>query len=82
MIFISKASVYFSLKHPEDQRNCEEIKRNLDSIPGVISVSISRDRDRVAVDYDTTGTGPDRLRNKLGECGCSIEAEHWQEHKM
>jgi copper chaperone CopZ len=82
VIFLSKASIYFSLKHREDQRDCEEIKRRLDSIPGVLSVSIGRDRDRVAVDYDTTGTGPDQLRGKLDECGCAVESEHWQEHRM
>ncbi|MCI1965226.1 MAG: heavy-metal-associated domain-containing protein [Oscillospiraceae bacterium] len=79
---MSKASIYFSLKHPGDKHDCAEIKQRLDSIPGVLSVSISRDHDRVSVDYDTTGTGPDRLRSKLGDYGYAIASEHWQEHTM
>ncbi len=79
---MSKATVSFGLKHSENRRGCEEIKRRLDSIPGVLSVSIGRGRDRVSVDYDTTGTGPDCLRGRLKECGCDIEAEHCQEHTM
>lgn len=79
---MSKASVYFSLKQPGGPRDRETIKRKLDEIPGVLSVSVGRDNDRVTVDYDTTGTGPDQLRSKLGEWGFYVQTEHWKEHTM
>ena len=80
--FLSKASVYFTLEHPGDKRSCKEIKRRLDLIPGVISVSVSNDRGRVAVDYDTTGTHPDQLRSALTECGCSAKNVQIHQHTM
>ena len=79
---MSKASVYFDLKNPSGPRDCEVIKRQLNKIPGVLSVSINKDQDRVAVDYDTTGTGPDQLRGRLNEFGFEVQTEHWQEHTM
>lgn len=79
---MSKASLYFDLEHPESERGCGEIKRRLGAVPGVLSVSVSRDRGRVAVDYDTTGAEPDRLRGELKGCGCSIAAEHFEDHTM
>ncbi|XOQ43898.1 MAG: Cation transporter [Clostridium sp.] len=79
---MSKASIYFQLEHPEDKRNCKEIKRRLDSVPGVISVSVSRGRETVAVDYDTTGTNPNQLRKELDGCGCTVANEQVQNHTM
>lgn len=79
---MSKASVYFQLERPEDKRNCKEIKRRLDSIPGVLSVSVSRGHETVAVDYDTTGTDPDQLRKELDGCGCAVADEQVQNHTV
>lgn len=77
-----KATLTFDLEHPGEKRDTAEIKRRLGMIPGVTSVSVGRGRDRVAVDYDTTGTGPDELRNRLTACGCRIAAEHGDDHTM
>lgn len=77
-----KASVYFDLESTADQRDSEEIKRRIDRIPGVISVSVSRGRSRVAVDFDTTGTGPEKLRGALKECGCRVSGERIESHTM
>lgn len=79
---MSKASIYFDLEHPGNPNNCKQIKRRLDSVPGVLSVSISKEHDTVAVDYDTTGTGADKLRRELQNCGCAVRSEHIENHVM
>ena len=50
---MSKASVYFTLGDLENKHDSEAIKRELDTLPGVRSVSISDSSNRVAVDFDT-----------------------------
>lgn len=72
----------FDLEQPGGKRDAEQIKRDLDAIPGVFSVSVSRDCGRVTVDYDTTGTGPDELRNRLSSCGCRVAAQRREDHTM
>ena len=46
-------STYFSLEHPASSHDAKELKRELDTLPGVTSVSVSGGR--LAVDYDSTG---------------------------
>ena len=72
----------FDLAQPGGKRDAEEIKRKLGAIPGVNSVSVSRDCGRVAVDYDTTGTGPDELREEMESFGCGIASERREDHTM
>ena len=55
MIVKSKASAYFTLEEISNKHDVKAIKRELDTLPGVLSVSISDDSKRVAVDFDTTG---------------------------
>lgn len=64
VIVMSKASVYFTLGALEDKHNSKAIKRELDTLPGVRSVSISDSSNRVAVDFDTTSC---RRRANAGE---------------
>ena len=72
----------FELEQAGGNRDAEKIKRDLDAIPGVLSVSVSRDCGRVAVDYDTTGPRPDELRDALASCGCGIASERREDHTM
>lgn len=79
---MSKASVYFDLDHLHGTRDAAEVKKQIDKIPGVISVSVNKNSDRVAVDFDTTGTSPNRIREQLGELGFGIVSEKFEEHVM
>lgn len=78
---MSKASAYFTLEKPQGKKGKTEIKRLLDTIPGVLSVSVN-EQGRVAVDYDTTGTGTERIRKVLSNYGCEISSAYSEEHKM
>lgn len=78
---MSKASVYFDLERSCSRKDCDEIKQRLNQIPGVLSVGVNKSG-RVSVDYDTTGTGPDRLRSRLGECGYSAREDRREPHRM
>ena len=69
---MSKASVYFTLGDSSDKHDVKAIKRELDTLPGVLSVSISDGSDHVAVDFDTTGVQSDRIGKQLEKMGYQI----------
>ena len=79
---MSKASVYFTLGNSENQPDVKTIKRELDTLPGVRSVSISGSSNRVAVDFDTTGVQPDRMRKRLEAMGYQVLHSETDEHIM
>lgn len=79
---MAKASLYFDLENLNGKHDAAEIKRRVNTIPGVISVSVSRENGRVAVDYDTTGANRDRIRKKLDEMGLPISDEQFENHIM
>ena len=56
-------STYFSLEHPASSHDAKELKRELDTLPGVTSVSVSGGR--LAVDYDSTGVRREDIRQKV-----------------
>ena len=69
---MSKASVYFTLGDLKDKHDGKAIKRELDTLPGVRSVSISDSSNRVAVDFDTTAVQSDQIRKRLEKMGYEI----------
>lgn len=69
---MSEASIYFTLDNLEDKHDTKAIKRELDTLPGVRSVSISDSSNRIAVDFDTTGVQPDRIRKQLEKMGYQV----------
>ena len=69
---MSQESIYFTLGDLQDSHDRKAIKRELDALPGVRSVSIGCGSDHVAVDYDTTAVSPDRIRKCLEKLGCSV----------
>ena len=79
---MSKASVYFTLGNSENQPDVKTIKRELDTLPGVRSVSISGSSNRVAVDFDTTGVQPDRIRKRLEAMGYQVLHSETDDHIM
>lgn len=67
---MSHESIYFAMR-PLSGHQAKAIKRELDTLPGVTSVSVSQAEGRVAVDYDSTGVRPDAIRRKLEDLGLS-----------
>ena len=64
-------STYFSLEHPASSHDAKELKRELDTLPGVTSVSVSGGR--LAVDYDSTGVRREDIRQKVQSLGLGIQ---------
>ena len=64
-------SAYFSLAGTGSQHDAKLLKRELDRLPGVTSVSIS-DNGCLAVDYDSTGVRQEQIRRKVLELGYQI----------
>ena len=62
-------STYFSLEHPASSHDAKELKRELDTLPGVTSVSGGR----LAVDYDSTGVRREDIRQKVQSLGFGIQ---------
>ncbi|OQB14942.1 MAG: Copper chaperone CopZ [Firmicutes bacterium ADurb.Bin193] len=48
------------------------VKSALDALPGVSLVSVSLDDGTVTVDYDTTGTGLDEIKDAITEAGYEV----------
>lgn len=64
-------STYFSLEDAQDRHDAKLLKRELDTLPGVTSVSIS-DTGCLAVDYDSTGVRQEQIRQKVLDLGYQI----------
>ncbi len=79
---MSKASMYFELENLDGKHDAAKLKRQLDTLPGVISVSVNDDRKRVAVDFDTTGVNQKQIRQQLDGLGFTISGERFEEHVM
>ena len=71
MINMEKESACFTVGGISGKHDVKEIKRGLDTLPGVLSVSVG-DGGRVAVDFDTTGTRRDRIGKQLAEMGYPV----------
>ena len=61
----------FSLEQPADRHAVKQLKRELDTLPGVTSVSVSGGR--LAVDYDSTGVRREDIRQKVQSLGFGIQ---------
>ena len=64
-------STYFSLEHPASSHDAKELKRELDTLPGVTSVSVSGGR--LEVDYDSTGVRREDIQPKVQSLGFGIQ---------
>jgi len=70
---MSKESAYFQIRDIAGKHDTKELKRELDSFQGVLSVSVNTDRNVLAVDYDSTGVTCDRLEKRLEQLGYQVE---------
>jgi len=79
---MSKASAYFVLDSVTDPHDTKQIKKDLDRLPGVLSVSVDNTRSRIAVDYDDTGVKQRQIAQQLIDAGYDITTDNGQKHVM
>ena len=79
---MSKESAYFIIENLNGKHDLKQIKRELDTLRGVISVSVNTDNHRVAVDFDNTGVTHSRIEKNLNKMGYQITADSGEEHIM
>lgn len=79
---MSKASVYFKVENISGAHGTHELKRELDTFHGVISVSVNDKAEKIAVDYDTTGVNKEQLKTRIEELGYDITQVRGVNHIM
>lgn len=77
-----KASAYFRVDDIKGNHGVKELKRELDTLRGVTSVSVSTLSNSIAVDYDTTGENRDVIKKKIEQLGYNILESHTDKHIM
>ena len=61
-----KASAFFTVGGISGKHDVKGVKRELDTLPGVLSITVSNDS-LVSVDFDTTGVQTDHIEKQLAE---------------
>lgn len=79
---MSKQSVYFRLQNADSKKDRKLLKQGLDTIPGVISVSVNDQTGKLAVDYDSTGTSSERIGEQLEKMGYRAQLLAREDHTM
>lgn len=77
-----KASAYFTIDDLGGKHGAKELKRELDTLHGVISVSISEKSHSVAVEYDTTGENCEKIQKKIQDLGYGVLDVKLDQHMM
>lgn len=62
----------FRVEELSGERTARALKRALDTLPGVTSVSISRADECVTIDFDSTGVSRQKIKNKLLDLGFAV----------
>ena len=78
---MSKASAYFTLSGIDGKHDIKEIKRELDTLHGVMSVTVSG-QNVVAVDFDTSGTDVKNISKKIEKLGFKVSDQGFENHIM
>lgn len=73
VIKVAHESVYFNVSKDVGLHDTSLLKRALDSLPGVTSVSIDKGSGRIAVDYDDTGVTRNEIQKKIEILGYPIK---------
>lgn len=71
---MSHSSAYFSVGKIAGKHDSNELKRGLDALPGVMSVSINSAKNQISVDFDDTGVTQNKIQRKLEDLGYHIES--------
>lgn len=77
-----KESAYFKLNDIDGKHDTKELKRELDSFRGVISVSVNKEKNTLAVDYDNSGVNFEQISKRVEKLGYQIESQKSEEHLM
>ena len=77
---MSKMSAYFIVRDAHTKHDAKALKKGLDTLPGVLSVSVDAAHSRIAVDYDSTGVQQRQIAHKLCKLGYDIMEDHRAEH--
>ena len=68
---MTRANACFTVGGISGKHDVKEIKRELDTLPGVLSVTVSNDS-RVSVDFDTTGVQTNKKKKQLTDMGYQV----------
>ena len=68
---MTRANACFTVGGISGKHDVKEIKRELDTLPGILSVTVSNDS-RVSVDFDTTGVQTGRIEKQLTDMGYQV----------
>jgi len=79
---MSKASAYFTVGNVNGKHDVKELKRELDTFAGVISVSVNDRTESIAVDFDTTGVKPEQLKKRIEKLGYQVTDSRFENHIM
>ncbi|OJU08928.1 MAG: hypothetical protein BGN88_13335 [Clostridiales bacterium 43-6] len=79
---MAKESAYFIIENLKGKHSMKDIKQELGSAPGVISVAVNTETHRVAIDFDSTGTDQKQLETALENIGYRITDETLEQHIM
>lgn len=79
---MSKASIYFTVDDVNGKHDVKQLKRELDTFQGVISVSVNDKTESVAVDFDTTGVQQEQLKKRIEKLGYEIIDTRFENHIM
>ena len=72
VIRMSHQSAYFNLDRVDGNHDVKALKKGLDELTGVTSVSINRRSGQLAVDYDSTGVDHAQIQRRIEELGFPV----------
>lgn len=79
---MSKASFYCTVSNVNGKHDTSQIKRELGTISGVMSVSVNDRTEKIAVDFDTTGVQSDQILKQLEKLGYEVVDSKLENHIM
>ena len=79
---LAKESIYFELSEMNNRQDPKAIKKGVDTLQGIISVSVNSTSKKVAVDFDSTGTNGEEITQKIKELGFELQIIDKQKHIM
>lgn len=67
-------SISYTLQQIDGKHDVKELKRELDSFPGVRCVAVNAAKNKLTVDYDPTGVSAKELQNRLDALGYAVKS--------
>ena len=68
---MAKKSIIFQIENRIGRQDEKKLKSRIDQLPGVLSVSVNAGIGKIAVDFDSTGSDPVTIKNRLDDLGYS-----------